>query len=75
MARVLIIAIAAALAACTSPESTRTRGGGPGADVGNRSAVTRMHEGAKPYERTPKLTTTEPPALDPATHADRESRR
>jgi hypothetical protein len=40
---------------CTSPESTRSRGGGPGADVGNRTAVVRMHEGARPFDNTPRL--------------------
>ena len=34
---------------CTSPETTRTRGGGPGADVGNRREIVRMHEGAQPF--------------------------
>jgi hypothetical protein len=42
------------LAACTSPEATRTRGGGPGADVGNRGGVVQMHEGSHPYWRTPQ---------------------
>jgi len=39
---------------CTSPEATRTRGGGPGADVGNhpRRAV-QIHAGADMYYRTP----------------------
>ena len=43
------------LLSCTSPEETRTRGGGPGADVGNRPETVRMHEGARPFENTPKL--------------------
>jgi hypothetical protein len=42
----------AALAACTSPEATRQRAGGPGADVGNRGAV-ELHGGAEPYAETP----------------------
>ena len=38
---------------CTSPESTRTRGGGAGADVGNhaRGAV-QLHAGNKIYSGT-----------------------
>ena len=44
----------AGLTACaSSPEASRTRGGGPGADPGNHGAVIRMHEGAKMYDRTP----------------------
>lgn len=42
-----------AVAACTSPEATRERGGGPGADPGNRDVIVEMHEGAEPYHATP----------------------
>jgi len=42
-----------AVAACTSPEATRTRGGGPGADVGNRRQTVILHEGADPFWKTP----------------------
>jgi hypothetical protein len=42
----------ASLAACTSPEATRQRAGGPGADIGNHGRV-ELHEGAKPYAGTP----------------------
>jgi hypothetical protein len=42
----------AATAACTSPEATRMRAGGPGADVGNRGDV-ELHAGSRPYYRTP----------------------
>jgi hypothetical protein len=41
------------LAACASPEAARVRGGGPGADLGNHGAVTRVHAGAKMYYKTP----------------------
>jgi hypothetical protein len=51
----ITLALAAALAACASPEARRTRAGGPGGDVGNRRAVVQMHEGAHPYWRTPDL--------------------
>ncbi len=44
-------------AACSSPEAARVRGGGPGADVGNRKPVVQMHEGARPYHDTPCRTT------------------
>jgi hypothetical protein len=63
------------VAACSSPETTRTRGGGPGADVGNRGSHVRMHEGALPYENTPKLISAEHPPLDSARHADQLSRK
>ena len=57
------------IAACTSPESTRVRGGGPGADKGNRGEEVLMHEGSKPYANTPHLTPTRPPPLESARHA------
>jgi hypothetical protein len=41
------------LAGCASPEATRVRGGGPGADVGNHGASTQLHQGARMYYRTP----------------------
>ncbi len=41
--------------ACTSPEARRTRGGGPGADSGNRDAVVKLHENTQPYYQTPCL--------------------
>jgi hypothetical protein len=45
------------LGACASPEATRVRGGGAGADVGNRNADLQMHEGSVIYANTPCLTT------------------
>jgi hypothetical protein len=44
-----------ALGGCRSPEAGRARGGGPGADVGNRDPVVEMHEGSKMYYDTPCL--------------------
>ena len=44
----------AEVTAC-SPEATRSRGGGPGADIGNRGAAVELH-GAPPttmFYRTP----------------------
>jgi len=60
---------------CASPETTRTRGGGAGADVGNRGQIIRMHEGARPFEKTPRLIPVKPPPLEPARQADEISRR
>ncbi|HEX4628424.1 MAG TPA: hypothetical protein VH137_06495 [Gemmatimonadales bacterium] len=41
------------LVGCASPEATRVRGGGPGADLGNHDASARLHQGARMYYRTP----------------------
>jgi hypothetical protein len=46
----------AMLAACTSPEATRSRGGGAGADVGNHGVPITFHDGAEPYHETPCVT-------------------
>jgi hypothetical protein len=72
---IVIVALVLYLTACASPEMTRTRGGGPGADPGNRDKFVQMHEGAKPFEKTPKLIPTKHPPLDPASQADQLSRR
>ena len=69
------LALAAVMVACTSPESTRMRSGGPGADPGNRRGVVRMHEGAEPYWKTPKrLAERQQAPSDTARQADRLSR-
>jgi hypothetical protein len=52
---VLAVLAALAVAGCASPEARRTRGGGPGADIGNRSRVVDLHEGADPFYKTPRL--------------------
>jgi len=52
---ILVLVLAAGLAACTSPEATRVRAGGPGGDTGNRDRLVEMHEGSEPYWRTPRL--------------------
>ena len=49
-----LVLLAATLAACTSPEATRTRAGGPGGDTGNRQPVVELHEGSEPYWQTPR---------------------
>jgi hypothetical protein len=63
------------LVACASPETERTRGGGPGADVGNRGRVLRIHEGAEPFQKTPRLISTKHPPLESASQADQLSRK
>lgn len=63
------------LAACSSPEATRTQGGGPGGDTGNRPEVVRMHEGSRPYHDTPRLVPGATPALDSASQASEFGRR
>src|SRR2546427_565033 len=49
----VILVVAGATLGCTSPEATRTRAGGPGADVGThpRGAV-QLHAGARMYYGT-----------------------
>lgn len=64
-----------ALTGCDSPEAQRTRGGGPGADVGNRGKVVEMHEGSQPFWKTPQIISAKHPPLEPARQADELSRR
>jgi len=71
---IIFLAVLCALAACTSPETGRSRGGGQGADVGNRTKFVRMHEGADPFYKTPKLIPSQSPPLASARHADQLSR-
>jgi hypothetical protein len=75
LAVVILITFLFYLTACVSPETTRTRGGGPGADVGNRTKFVQMHEGSRPFESTPKLIPAKHPPLNPATQADKLSRK
>jgi hypothetical protein len=60
----LALALAGVLVACTSPEATRMRAGGPGADTGNHGRVVQMHEGSSPYWRTPRLLANRPSGSD-----------
>jgi len=53
----------------------RSRGGGPGADVGNRGKVVEMHEGSQPFWKTPKIIPAKHPPLGPASQADELSRQ
>jgi hypothetical protein len=72
---ITLIALLCFLAGCASPERTRTRGSGPGADVGNRAKFVQMHEGSRPFENTPKIISTKHPPLAPASQADQLSRQ
>jgi hypothetical protein len=47
------LASAALLAGCPSPEASRARGGGPGADVRNVGDVVVLHGGSRPFYDTP----------------------
>jgi hypothetical protein len=73
--RVIPVLIAcAAAAACERPEAERTRGGGLGADVNNRPANVKMHEGSDQYWRTPERIGDQYPPLEPARQARELSR-
>jgi len=50
---VVVLLIAGVALGCTSPESTRARGGGAGADVGNHpGGAVQIHAGAEMYHGT-----------------------
>jgi hypothetical protein len=51
-----VVAAALSLIACTSPEATRSRGSGPGADTGNRGALLELRNGSDPFYATPQKT-------------------
>lgn len=71
LAAVLLVSLS--MTACRSPEARRQRGAGPGADVGNRPAQVKMHEGSRPYWKTPVRHKVEGPSLAPAEQARRIS--
>jgi hypothetical protein len=72
--RVALLPVLLAAAACDSPEASRTRGGGAGADVGNRPASdVRMHEGSNQFWRTPERIPVQGPSLEAARHAQQLS--
>jgi hypothetical protein len=71
----LVILTALAAAGCVSPEASRTRGGGAGADVGNRPRDVKIHGGSNQYWRTPDRIPVEGTSLDSARHAQRLSRQ
>jgi hypothetical protein len=49
-AYLLLIVLSVAVCGC-SPEAQRTRGGGPGADIGNRDATVQLHGDVPPEQR------------------------
>ena len=70
-----MLLIGAAVSGCVSPETTRTRGDGPGADVGNRGPVVKLHEGSDPFWKTPdRIPIEQQPPLAPARQAQQLSR-
>jgi len=72
----VIVAGAFVAGGCTSPEATRTRGGGPGGDVGNRGPTVEMHEGSRPFFKTPgRIGALDHPSLDSAQQAYDVSRQ
>jgi hypothetical protein len=73
LAVAVLLATCITVAGCASPEAARTRGGGPGADRGNRLANVKMHEGSRQYWETPVVIPGEPMSLEPARHAQQRS--
>ena len=74
--KMLLIAFSfTALTACDSPEATRTRGSGPGADVGNHDKVVEMHEGSRPFWETPQIIESKHAPIEAARQADELSRK
>lgn len=70
MFRILLLGYAIAAISCVSPEATRSRGEGRGADVGNRKELVQMHAGSDPFWKTPdRIGRTAHPPLDPARQA------
>jgi hypothetical protein len=72
----MLLAGVALVSGCVSPETTRTRGGGPGADVGNRRATVELHGGSDPFWKTPdRIPGEQHPPLASARQAQQLSRR
>jgi hypothetical protein len=65
----IVVTAGAICAGCTSPESLRTRGGGAGADSGNRAEPVKMHGGSDPFWQTPDRIGDAHAPLDAALHA------
>jgi hypothetical protein len=72
---VLPLLAACIVVGCASPEASRTRGGGPGADVGNRAESIEMHEGSDPFYQTPQIIASQHAPIASARQADQLSRR
>jgi hypothetical protein len=76
MALSILLTGVALVSGCVSPETTRTRGDGPGADVGNRRATVELHGGSDPFWKTPdRIPGEQPPPLASARQAQQLSRR
>jgi hypothetical protein len=74
--RVVLLLLPMAAIGCDSPEASRTRGSGAGADVGNRPAGdVQMHGGSNQFWGTPDRIPAEGPPLEPGRHAQEFSRR
>ena len=73
--RVVLLVASAALGGCGSPETARSRGGGPGADVGNRPQHVNMHAGSDPFWKTPPRIEGAHPPLESARQAQELIRR
>lgn len=71
----LLLGACLLLAACSSPEAARSRGSAQGADIGNRPAHVKMHEGSDPFWHTPLRIGRELPRLEGARQARELSRR
>ena len=75
IAVVMLVIGCADVIGCVSPETTRTRGGGPGADVGNKGPTVKLHEGSDPFWNTPdRIPGKQHPLLAPARQAQQLSR-
>jgi hypothetical protein len=74
--RVMVLLLSVITLGCDSPEASRTRGGGPGADTGNRPARDiQLHEGSNQFWRTPDRIPVDGPPLEPARQAQQLSRQ
>ena len=71
MRRMTVVVLASLVASgCESPEATRTRGGGPGADPLNHAQPIEMHGGSRQYWETPiRIEGIDAPSLEPARQA------
>jgi hypothetical protein len=76
IALAMLLVGCAAVCGCVSPETTRTRGDGRGADVGNRRPIVKLHEGSDPFWKTPnRIPGEQHPPLAPARQAQQLSRQ
>ena len=50
----ILLLLGVLTAASCSPEASRSRGSGPGGDIGNRSQVAQIHGNVNPYYQTPR---------------------